>query len=213
VVHGYVADPGAASPGAAFASGLLATGTVVVPATSPALLAVGAVASRLRWPTPSGTTVYTAGGGFGELGVDAVAGFSSVGPNRVNEPRPDVLAPGAFVVAAMSAQATPSVATSIFRDGSGGSTSISVADDGVHAAGAGTSAAAPHVAGALALLLEAYPRATQDDLRGAIAGSARGTAGGGVRWNPAEAWGELAVDRALATLDAAGVPGAVDAAR
>jgi hypothetical protein len=88
---------GASLPGALFRPRLAgpfvdAAGTVTIPGTSPDLLTVGAITARA------------------ELGVlrrdgdrtGSPASFSSVGPTRSGAPKPDVSAPGTFVVSALS---------------------------------------------------------------------------------------------------------------
>ena len=135
-VHAYVAEAGTATPPPSFQSPL-ASGTVDVPATAAGVISVGAAATPLF-------VEYLLGGGLAQADVDAPLGgpasFSARGPNRVNEPKPDLLAPGDWVIAAMSAEASPNQPLSIFQFGGAGTL---VEEDGVHAAGRGSSAAAP----------------------------------------------------------------------
>ena len=82
--------------------------------------------------------------------------FSSSGPSRDGRLKPDLVAPGARIVAARS---TPFGAA----PGSGGLIAMS-----------GTSMAAPHVAGTVALMFEAAPRRLHiDETRALLLGSAR----------------------------------------
>jgi subtilisin family serine protease len=75
--------------------------------------------------------------------IGAISGFSSVGPTRDGRTKPDLAAPGEFVTSARSG----------WRD------------DGIrHIALAGTSMSAPHVAGTVALVLQAAPLLTADQV-------------------------------------------------
>ncbi len=159
--------------------------TVAIPATTTGVVAVGALTTRPTWVDGRGQTVTRDGT------PGAVATFSARGPDRLGVLRPDLLAPGEMVVGALSHQG---------RGTAGLLSEVSLwADDGEHAAGAGTSSAAPHVTGAMALLLQALPALTQRDLLAALAGSARGASvEPRARWNPAEAWGAIDLPAALA---------------
>lgn len=87
---------------------------------------------------------------------DRMAGFSSTGPRTGDHAvKPDLTAPGTDIVAA-AAQGTA---------------------DGPHVAQSGTSMAAPHVAGAAAILAQRHPDWTGRRLKDALTGSARPTSG------------------------------------
>lgn len=159
-----------------------ALSSVEMPATSASLIAVGALTTRAQWVDARGTPASRIGAVEG-----TVAPFSARGPSRTGDLRPDLVAPGDVVIAALSAQASASLAGP-FAD-------PALAVDAAHAVASGTSAAAPHVAGALALLFEESPRATQRELVAAL------TAGEAL-WNPARGWSDLDVVRALAALHA-----------
>jgi subtilisin family serine protease len=84
-----------------------------------------------------------------------LAHFSSAGPTRVGQPKPDLVAPGVRVLAARSAPR-------------GSSRSV-----GMLARKSGTSFAAPHVTGAVALCLQAAPRPlTSAEIRALVLDSA-----------------------------------------
>jgi serine protease AprX len=113
----------------------------------------------------SGPTTYAIGSpGAAESAItvgasakdDFVAGFSSAGPTDDNRIKPDVVAPGVDIVAARAA------GTSMGNPVSQYCTMAS-----------GTSMAAPHVAGAAALLLDAHPSWTPFQVKMALANYAK----------------------------------------
>jgi subtilisin family serine protease len=111
-------------------------GTVIEPATSPYVIAVGALTSRFR---------TTTGISFTDLGK--IAFFSSRGPTRDGRLKPEVVAPGYFVLA-------PEAGTSDY-------TLV-----------AGTSMSSPVVAGLVALILEENPNLDVDGVRGILSSQA-----------------------------------------
>jgi subtilisin family serine protease len=91
--------------------------------------------------------------------TDNIAAFSSRGP--VTAPsqeavglKPDLLAPGVDIIAAVPTG------------------SCNMCDPTGYRAASGTSMATPHIAGTAALLLQAHPQWTPDDVKGALMGSA-----------------------------------------
>lgn len=117
------------------------------PATAVSAVAVSAFTTRTEFPKENGAT--------GKVGgtIGAMASFSSHGPTLSPDktgPKPDLAAPGYVVVAARSktsASEDPGIVSPLYR------------------ASAGTSMAAPHVAGTVALILAAKPTATKFDLK------------------------------------------------
>lgn len=147
-------------------------GTITVPATAPELIAVGATLNRDSWQSRSGGATNLAL--FTEQLDDTIGSvgfFSSVGPNQVGHFKPNILAPGAAVVAAMAPSADPMPpggsrnAVSMFNDSALCETDplCTVVDDNYGVA-IGTSMAAPVVTGAVALLLEQNPDLTQAEV-------------------------------------------------
>ncbi len=173
--------------------------TITIPANEPQLIAVGASVNRLDWRDATGRRVRL--GGDGAYVVGAAAPFSSAGPNALGDFKPDVLAPGGFVAAAMSRAADPrSGALGVFSGLCAGLGCQVVSDR--HAVTAGTSMAAPMVSGAIALLFEQNPALTEDELRGLLqSGSGRALAP--VEPSGREGGGVLDVAR---TLSAAATP-------
>lgn len=147
-------------------------GTITVPATAPELIAVGATLNRSSWPSRAGGTSTLSL--FSEELDDtlgSVGFFSSLGPNQAGNAKPDVLAPGAVVVAAMAPSADPAP-----PGGPNNPSSLFLGSvlcdsdpqcavvDGSHGVAVGTSMAAPVVSGAVALLFEQNPKLTQAEV-------------------------------------------------
>ncbi|GAA4719996.1 Subtilase family protein [Promicromonospora umidemergens] len=112
-------------------------------------------------------TVATPGAASSALTVgavddaDDVATFSSRGPRALDQAiKPDVTAPGVEIVAARAAGTKPGSGT------------------GKYVAWSGTSMAAPHVAGAAAVLKQARPDLSAQQLKAVLMGSAQHTSGG-----------------------------------
>ncbi len=196
-------------------------GTVGLPATHPDLIAVGATVNREGWKSISGQSLTLGVTQLDRTGrvrdprqteglrpVDGdVAAFSGAGPNALGVPKPDILAPGGIVVAAMSQQALPGIPTSIFtsttcpRDKSGNpGDSRCLQVDAHHAMSSGTSMAAPMVAGIAALLYERDPTLTQDTVRALLQAGAHRVRGAAPFYDQAGP-GEVDVLGALGALD------------
>ncbi len=154
--------------------------SVEVPATSPSVVSVGALTARAQWFDAMGRANTRTGAVEG-----VVADFSSRGPSAAWALKPDLIAPGDVVIAALSARAAMSL-TGPFSD-------PHLAADATHAAASGSSAAAPQVAGALALLFEENPAATQRALVAALTAS-------DAPWRASNGWSTLDIPRALAAL-------------
>jgi len=161
------------------------------PGTATRAITAGAFASRLCWPRAGGVqSCYTERESVGDL-----ARFSAAGPTRDGRMKPELVAPGLGIMSA----AARGVGFAFVR----------VAPDGVHVVAEGTSMAAPHVAGAIALLLERRPTLTPEDVKAIFSMAARQDEftsrvyDGGAGGRPSDWWGlgKLDVRAALATLD------------
>jgi len=131
-------------------------GTISEPGNSPRLITVGAYTSKRRWASIAGRTFAFRGA----APVGEIAAFSSQGPTRDGRLKPDLSAPGTAIVSSLAINSDLSEVIPL------------VDPDGVHVVLAGTSMAAPHVTGAVALMLQADPTL---DARGALV-RLRGTA-------------------------------------
>jgi subtilisin family serine protease len=152
-------------------------GTIGIPASSPGLIAVGATINRLGWTDRQGNLIKVGSFGASETPrLDSSAYFSAAGPTSDARMKPDIVAPGVFLVGAMSALADPAHAGAngmfsgarICSDSPG----CLVVDD-YHAISSGTSMAAPIVAGAIALLFERDPSLSQPELLTLLQAGAR----------------------------------------
>jgi subtilisin family serine protease len=185
-------------------------GTVNIPATHPDIIAVGATLNRTSWTTASGTKVGLVGFGSQRPPVDdSMAYFSGAGPTATGVPKPEISAPGAFVIGAMSRDARPSASPfGMFAAPAGicpsGEKECFVADAS-HAVAIGTSMAAPAVAGAIALLFSLEPRLTQPEVVALLQAGARWP-GGLVPYGFQMGPGALDVDGARAAFEAIGRP-------
>jgi hypothetical protein len=173
--------------GAVFANASVGQ-TVTIPASDPALIAVGASVNRVSWTDVRGNAISF---NTPELPAPQPGGpafFSSAGPNRLGDLKPDVLAPGGFLISAMAGAADPRFSTSSLFAGLCAPLGCQVVAP-EYAVTAGTSMAAPLVSGAIALLLSNDARLTQPELRSLLQAGTRsleiapdvpGREGGGV---------------------------------
>ncbi len=129
--------------------------TIAEPGNVDSVLTVGSFNTKNSW---NGNVV--SGYPIGEL-----SDFSSRGPTRDGRKKPDLVAPGAWIVSTLSGSYDPP--------------SFYLASDGKHYASAGTSMAAPHVAGSAALIWHAAPELTRSEVKDTITSTADSVSSGG----------------------------------
>jgi hypothetical protein len=138
-ISNWVLETGGIPP--TFTSNVNLTQLVQSPATADSVISVGAYTTKNRWTNMMGSTsLYPE-----QPPLQHLASFSSPGPRRDGVQRPDLTAPGEGVASSLSAGAATGIGNT-FK-----------VEDGVHWVYRGTSVAAAHTAGAVALLLQQTP--------------------------------------------------------
>lgn len=148
-----------------------------MPASAENVISVASFNTRFRWPTRTG---FQQAPDSNPLG--AVSSFSSNGPRRGKSgpDKPDLAAPGMWIASAMAARSAPEARYQI--------------NDGEHVVLAGTSMAAPHVAGTIALMLQKDPTLTRAQVKQILVDTADD---GGQGWTKTLGWGKLRADGAV----------------
>ncbi|MFN8485557.1 MAG: S8 family serine peptidase [Anaerolineae bacterium] len=134
---------------------------VSMPGTARNAITVGSYTTRTYWRDAQGnlrTTTGTAGG---------LTSFSSDGPTRDGRQKPDLVAPGHIICSTLSGQAGLGAFGSVYQATS------ELCADGRHIALSGTSMAAPHVTGSVALLLSLNPHLDAAQIKDALTRTTR----------------------------------------
>jgi subtilisin family serine protease len=152
--------------------------TVGIPGTARHVVTVGAYVTNASWTGINGQ-VY----GRTDIAPGGIAPFSSWGPTRDGRIKPDVVAPGTSITSARS---------NTIREQGGD-------PDAFHRVLSGTSMATPHVAGAIALMLQYDPHLQAIDIPGILTRTARFDADTGVFTNGSPVWGFGKLDARTAT--------------
>jgi subtilisin family serine protease len=158
---------------------------VSIPGTAHYAITVGSYITKRTWVDLDGNTLTSPG--LSSKRDGELSDFSNPGPTRDGRIKPEVAAPGEKIGAALSADADPSQPTSMFYTGSNQFPNGLVLPDGVHGIGQGTSMAAPHVAGVVALVLERDSTLSCVQIRQMLQDSARRDAFTGAV--PNDKWG------------------------
>jgi hypothetical protein len=190
--------------------------TINLPATSPSIIGVGCTINKKAWRSISGVgaelgvPVFDSVGGVatGEtrLPVDGEpCWFSSAGPTLTGLLKPEIMAPGAAIVGALSQQAVPPAGASIFTNldcpsKGGGVDPTCQQIDPLHGVSFGTSFSSPIVAGTIAVMLQHDPTLTQDAILAALQGGAHRLRGAAL-FDDQAGVGEVDVLGALAAVD------------
>lgn len=153
--------------------------TIDEPGNAPHVITVGAFNTKNRWNSRAGEEdSFSSQYPLGELSY-----FSSRGPTRDGRRKPEIAAPGAWIASALS---TSSPAPDYLT-----------CPDGVHTLLLGTSMAAPHVTGTIALMLSVDPTLTSDEIKEKLIQTAKSDGFTGVVPNDMWGWGKLAADAAV----------------
>jgi hypothetical protein len=229
---GDAAGPFGGMPGFTYA---VREGTINLPATSPSIIGVGCTINKPSWQTidPSVPPIFlpvplldAVGGTPDPMGRvrDAVSGepcwFSSGGPTLTGLNKPEIMAPGAAIVGALSTAAIPPAPSSIFTTSSCPLTPSGQPDvtcqqaDAHHAVSFGTSFSSPLVAGAIAVLFQHDSTLTQREVVAVLQGGAHALrALGPTPFQDQMGVGELDVPGAVQAADRLRTPVAVDPVR
>lgn len=158
---------------AGFAEGWTNSYLITSPGNARRAITVGAFSTKLSWRARDGQTyAWTQREREGDI-----ATFSSPGPTRDGRWKPELAAPGKGVVSALSSQVTQAPPTAL------------VDPDGVHWILSGTSMSAPHVTGAVALMLQLDPRLDPESAHSLLARGAARDAFTGVSYATADPGG------------------------
>ena len=149
--------------------------TVGAPSTAKKVLSVGSYVTRTRWTDMNGDSWRSqipnpSGEGSVEPTFGDRSAFSSKGPTRDGRLSPDIMAPGEKITSVLSSHLTIHPSNS---DEEGGVVENSVALGGQYMLTQGTSMASPHLAGVVALMLQANPTLDYDGVLQILTETAR----------------------------------------
>lgn len=141
----------------------------------------------------------------GQSTVNNYAIFSSTGPTVDGRQKPDISAPGDFLYSSKSSD-FPQLG---YFYGSGVDALAAGVDPSRYGGLAGTSMSTPVTTGAVALLLQANPALTSDQVKEFLKNTATHDAFTGPGWSPRFGWGKLNIAAAIS----AALPNPIDNAR
>ncbi|MFC1502353.1 S8 family serine peptidase [bacterium] len=146
-------------------------------------ITVGSYVTRLSWSSLLPKAWSSSPSEVGELSE-----FSSPGPTRDGRNKPDISAPGEFILSTLSS--ILDISDRLYL----------VADDSMHWALRGTSMAAPHVTGVTALMFQANPELDASEILSKLINSVRQDENTGATWNPNWGYGKLDGYNAVKTI-------------
>ncbi len=157
------------------------------PGNAAGVITVAAFASKSGWTDCNGNVLsYSAAPAIG-----AIANFSSPGPTRDGRQKPDIAAPGTPIASTTS--------TDVYSSCPVG-TSTLLGDAVSHIVDQGTSMAAPHVSGSVALLLQNFGAQTPAQIKSYLNAHAITDAQTGAVWNRDWGNGKLFLDSSVETM-------------
>ncbi|MCS6843587.1 MAG: S8 family serine peptidase, partial [Caldilineales bacterium] len=148
---------------------------VAMPGTARNAITVGAYTTKNQWTDVDGNPRSRS------ATVGDIAAFSSDGPTRDGRLKPEIAAPGQMICSTLSGQSPAGSIGSMYPDRS------YICQGGRHGISRGTSFAAPHVTGAVALLLSANRNLDAAQLREMLTNAARRDSFTGT--TPSNRWG------------------------
>lgn len=155
--------------------------TVAMPGSSASVITVGSYNARTAWQSADGQLVQES------ISTGGLSSFSSQGPTPDGRPKPDICAPGMYIASTTSSAQSPSLRAQV--------------ETPAYHISQGTSQAAPHVAGAIALLLQHAPQLDLEQVRNLLIRSARADASTTQQlFHPVWGFGKIDLLRALQTL-------------
>lgn len=157
----------------AFVNGKEEAELVITPSSGDSTISVAAHTTRTSWQAIN-SLIYN----YGQA-LNQICSFSSPGPRRDGQAKPDLSAPGSAIGATHSVTSLPNPISNQLPDGA-------------HKILQGTSMSGPQVAGATALLLSRWPNLSSSQVRSALTQSAR--ADGATGAVPNNSWGHGKLD-------------------
>lgn len=170
--------------------------TVGSPADGRSVIAVGNYVTRAQWTDQAGASLsvcsyFPCRGG--QLEEGDIAAYSSTGPTRDGRQKPDISAPGTMIISSLSRDIQLCSAT--LQDDCRSPKEVS--QDGLHLVDTGTSMSSPHVAGTVALMLQANPTLDFSHVLSIVQSTARHDDFTGEGWSPAFGAGKVDADAAV----------------
>jgi len=156
---------------------------VGMPGTAYSAITVASYATRKEWDSQSLTDLHM---NLEAMNLEDISYFSSEGPTRDGQNKPEIAAPGQYLISTLSSAAPPMELPMEYR-----------VKDINYVALQGTSMAAPYVTGALALLLEKDGTIDWSEAKRRLIKSARLDTHSGPCWNPRWGYGKIDVEKLL----------------